>query len=206
MTSSSDEKADRIRQHLSHLIKTEDSFQVINRRKHPKVETEVERLTTGKKADFIIEIGGIKTLPSSIRCIKQGGLVALTGMLTTHQDGENPTDGMSVKRMSTTNPFELNPLISLITDIATLLLWGGQIARGITCCKSRFAQDSSSTNLDLVPHLGPRDEMKRLHRALEASQFHPLIDKVFEFDQLKEAYDYSLGSDFLGKIVIKVAK
>lgn len=45
-----------------------------------------------------------------------------------------------------------------------------------------------------------------MHRALEASQFRPLVDKVFEFDQLKEAYEYSLGSNFLGKIVIRVAK
>jgi NADPH:quinone reductase-like Zn-dependent oxidoreductase len=93
MTASSDEKADMSRQHLSHPIKTEDAFQVINRKKHPKVETEVERLTGGNKADFIIEIGGVKTLPSSIRCMKPGGLIALTGMLTSQQDGENPTDG-----------------------------------------------------------------------------------------------------------------
>jgi hypothetical protein len=76
MTSSSDEKADKIRQHLSHLIKNEDAFRVINRKKHPKVETEV-----------------VKTLPSSIRCMKPGGLIALTGMLTSQQDGENPADG-----------------------------------------------------------------------------------------------------------------
>ncbi|KAH8083478.1 alcohol dehydrogenase [Filobasidium floriforme] len=153
MTSSSDEKADRIRQYLSHLIKFEDAFQVINRKKHSKVETEVERLTGGNKADFIIEIGGVKTLPSSIRCMKPGGLIALTGMLT---------------------------------NIASLLLWGGPIARGIGPA--------------------PRNEMKRMHRALEASQFRPLVDKVFDFDQLKEAYEYSLGSNFLGKIVIRVAK
>jgi NADPH:quinone reductase-like Zn-dependent oxidoreductase len=48
--------------------------------------------------------------------------------------------------------------------------------------------------------------MKRMHRALGAFQFRPLVDKVFEFDQLKEAYDYSLASNFLGKIVIRVAK
>lgn len=48
--------------------------------------------------------------------------------------------------------------------------------------------------------------MKRMHRALEASHFGPLVDKVFEFDQLKEAYDHSLGSSFLGKIVVRVAK
>lgn len=95
MTSSSDEKADKIRQHLSHLIKTEDAFQVIYRKKHLKVETEVERLTGGNKADLIIEIGGIKTLPSSIRCMKPGGLIALTGMLTSQQDGDIPTDGKS---------------------------------------------------------------------------------------------------------------
>lgn len=57
-----------------------------------------------------------------------------------------------------------------------------------------------------VSPLAPRNEMKRMHRALEASQFRPLVDKVFEFDQLKEAYEYSLGSNFLGKIVIRVTK
>jgi NADPH:quinone reductase-like Zn-dependent oxidoreductase len=61
MTSSSDEKAEQVHQHLASLIKTDDTFQVINRKKHPKFNEEVDRLTNGEKADFIFEIGGIKT-------------------------------------------------------------------------------------------------------------------------------------------------
>jgi NADPH:quinone reductase-like Zn-dependent oxidoreductase len=45
-----------------------------------------------------------------------------------------------------------------------------------------------------------------MHKAFEASRFRPMIGKVFEFDQFKEAMDYSMGSDLLGKIVIKIAK
>jgi NADPH:quinone reductase-like Zn-dependent oxidoreductase len=113
MTSSSDEKAEQVRQHLAPLIKTDDAFRVINRKKHPKFNEEVDRLTNGEKADFIFEVGGIKTLPYSIQSIKHGGLVALTGMLTSHQEGDDPT-----------------------ADIATLMLWGGCIARGIFSCES----------------------------------------------------------------------
>jgi NADPH:quinone reductase-like Zn-dependent oxidoreductase len=43
-----------------------------------------------------------------------------------------------------------------------------------------------------------------MHAAFELSQFRPVINKVFEFDQLKEAYDYSVSGDHLGKIVVKV--
>jgi hypothetical protein len=45
-----------------------------------------------------------------------------------------------------------------------------------------------------------------MYKAFKASHFRPLMDKVFKFDQLKEAYDYSLRSSFSGKIVIRVGR
>lgn len=45
-----------------------------------------------------------------------------------------------------------------------------------------------------------------MHAAFELSEFRPVINKVFEFHQLKAAYDYSVAGDHFGKIVVKVAQ
>jgi NADPH:quinone reductase-like Zn-dependent oxidoreductase len=52
---------------------------------------------------------------------------------------------------------------------------------------------------------GNREQMRQMHSAFEQTQFHPIIDRVFGFDHLKEAYDYASSGDHLGKIVIKVS-
>ena len=94
------------------------------------------------------------------------------------------------------------PPFHFFSDIASLLLWGGPIARGIGPGEHGLARSPHLSRrmpgANRVSPLAPRNEMKRMHRALEASQFGPLVDKVFEFDQLKEAYHYSL--------VVRVAK
>ena len=88
MTSSSDSKLDEVRSHLSSLIGTPDHFLGINRREHREWDKEIAKLTDGKLGDFILEIGGMKTLPSSIRSIKAGGLVGLTGYLSNDEGGD----------------------------------------------------------------------------------------------------------------------
>ena len=93
MTSSSDEKVEAVRKHLGNLGTSKDRLLSINRRKNPETDKEVARLTDGKLADFLVEIGGIRTLPASIRSVKQGGLIAITGYLSDQQDEEGPTEG-----------------------------------------------------------------------------------------------------------------
>ena len=45
-----------------------------------------------------------------------------------------------------------------------------------------------------------------MNRLLEARQIHPLIDRIFPFDQAKEAYEYLISQKHVGKVVIKVSE
>lgn len=44
-----------------------------------------------------------------------------------------------------------------------------------------------------------------MNRLLEARQIRPVIDKVFAFDQAKQAYEYLASQRHVGKVVIKVS-
>lgn len=43
-----------------------------------------------------------------------------------------------------------------------------------------------------------------LNRAIEASDIHPVIDKVFPFEEAADAYRYQASPDLFGKVVISV--
>ena len=43
-------------------------------------------------------------------------------------------------------------------------------------------------------------------RLFSAREIHPVVDKVFEFEQAQEAYKLLESQKFIGKIVIRVAK
>ncbi len=54
--------------------------------------------------------------------------------------------------------------------------------------------------------VGHRDGFEDLVRALEVSGAEPVIDRVFEFDEAKAAFDYlALGAHF-GKVVVRVSR
>jgi len=44
-----------------------------------------------------------------------------------------------------------------------------------------------------------------MNRLIVAAQLHPVIDKVFPFEQAKEAYEHLESQKHIGKVVIKVA-
>lgn len=44
-----------------------------------------------------------------------------------------------------------------------------------------------------------------MNRAFEVGGVKPVVDKVFEFDQLKEAYEYLQAAKHIGKVVVRVA-
>jgi NADPH:quinone reductase-like Zn-dependent oxidoreductase len=82
-TSSSDEKLVRARSH--------GAAEVINYKTHPDWDQEVMRLTDGKGADCVIEVGGSGTLARSMQSAGYGGKVSLIGVLTNAQGGDtNP--------------------------------------------------------------------------------------------------------------------
>lgn len=53
-------------------------------------------------------------------------------------------------------------------------------------------------------YVGSCDMQKQFHNALEANKIHPVIDRIFKFNQLKEAYAYMQSGQHYGKIVIQL--
>jgi NADPH:quinone reductase-like Zn-dependent oxidoreductase len=53
-------------------------------------------------------------------------------------------------------------------------------------------------------YVGSRDMQEQFHQALEANKIHPVIDRVFKFDQVKEAYSLMQSADHFGNIVIEL--
>jgi NADPH:quinone reductase-like Zn-dependent oxidoreductase len=52
--------------------------------------------------------------------------------------------------------------------------------------------------------IGSREMALQLNRAIEATDIHPVIDKVFPFEEAAEAYRYQGSPDLFGKVVISV--
>jgi NADPH:quinone reductase-like Zn-dependent oxidoreductase len=73
ITSSSDEKLTR--------AKALGASETINYSSTPEWHKEVLRLTGGRGADIVLEVGGAGTLPKSLRAVRPGGQVSLIGVL-----------------------------------------------------------------------------------------------------------------------------
>ncbi len=86
VTSSSDEKLRRAR-----ALGASDT---INYKTHSDWEKEVSRLTDGRGADQIIEIGGAGTLDRSFEAVAFGGKIALIGFLAGQASKLNPVPMM----------------------------------------------------------------------------------------------------------------
>ncbi|KAJ5778181.1 Polyketide synthase enoylreductase [Penicillium odoratum] len=54
-------------------------------------------------------------------------------------------------------------------------------------------------------YVGSKALMKDMIRAIEANDIHPVVDeKVFNFDQTREAYEHMWGQNHFGKLTIKI--
>ena len=53
-------------------------------------------------------------------------------------------------------------------------------------------------------YVGSREMQEDLHSALEINGIHPVVDRVFDFDKAREAYEYMQSGRHFGKIVIRV--
>lgn len=54
-------------------------------------------------------------------------------------------------------------------------------------------------------YVGSVAMFERLNRALTAHELHPIVDRVFPFDEARSAYEYLASAQHLGKVVIRVA-
>jgi NADPH:quinone reductase-like Zn-dependent oxidoreductase len=53
-------------------------------------------------------------------------------------------------------------------------------------------------------HVGSRADFERTNRFMEGHRIRPIIDRVFEFEEAEEAFDFFENGDFMGKVVIRV--
>jgi NADPH:quinone reductase-like Zn-dependent oxidoreductase len=51
---------------------------------------------------------------------------------------------------------------------------------------------------------GPRDRLEEVLELYADKQIHPVVDKVFAFDDAKEAFEYVAAGSHFGKVVIRL--
>ncbi len=146
LISSSDERLERVRQ-----LGVDAT---INYRTTPEWARATRDITAGRGYDLIMELGGEKTLPQSLRCIRPGGTVAMIGIL-------------SGSAMATS-------LGLIITRQVRL--------QGVT--------------------VGHRDGFEAMLRAIEQHRLKPVVDRVFAFEELKEAMAYLQSGAQFGKVCV----
>jgi NADPH:quinone reductase-like Zn-dependent oxidoreductase len=91
--------------------------------------------------------------------------------------------------------------------------FGGLIACiGYLSGKQDEAGDRTNTNLLCLKRNvtlkgiinGPRDELERMLKFYEEKQIRPVVDRVFKFEEAKEALEYLFSGGHFGKVVVKV--
>jgi len=53
-------------------------------------------------------------------------------------------------------------------------------------------------------HTGSRADFEEMNRFMSGHRIHPVIDRVFEFEEAAEAFDFFDNGDFMGKVVIRL--
>jgi NADPH:quinone reductase-like Zn-dependent oxidoreductase len=143
---SSDERIERVRKLGADAT--------VNYRTTPEWAKATREITGGRGYDLILELGGEKTLPQSLRCIRPGGTIAMIGIL-------------SGSAMATS-------LGLIITRQVRL--------QGVT--------------------VGHRDGFEAMLRAIEQHRLKPVVDRVFAFEELKEAMAYLQSGAQFGKVCL----
>jgi NADPH:quinone reductase-like Zn-dependent oxidoreductase len=149
ITSSSDEKLAR--------AKAMGATETIDYTKYPEWHKEVLRLTNGRGADIVLEVGGTGTLPKSLRAVRPGGHVSLIGVLS----------GIS-------EPLNIGPILHNSVRV-----------QGI--------------------YVGSVEMFEEMNRAISLHKMRPAIDRVFAFEQARDALHYMESGRHFGKIAIRVA-
>ena len=148
ITSSSDDKLERAR--------GLGADHVVNYKRTPDWEKEVQKLTGGRGADHVIEVGGAGTLAKSVASVATCGQIHQIGFLAGRE-----------------TPFDL----------------------------SGFVGKRAILNGTFV---GSRAMFEHMNAAIEANAIEPVVDRVFAFEEGREAFEYQRSASLFGKVVISV--
>jgi NADPH:quinone reductase-like Zn-dependent oxidoreductase len=143
---SSDERIERVRQLGADAT--------VNYRAVPEWAKATRDITGGRGYDLILELGGEKTLPQSLRCIRPGGTIAMIGILS-----------------------------------------GSAMAASLGLIITRQVRLQGVT-------VGHRDGFEAMLRAMAQHLIKPMIDRVFAFEELKEAMAHLQSGRQFGKVCV----
>lgn len=62
-----------------------------------------------------------------------------------------------------------------------------------------FDKNASVTGFQV----GSRVDFEAMNRFLSGHEIHPIVDRVFEFEDAVEAFDFFMNGDFMGKVVVR---
>ncbi|MEJ2174135.1 MAG: NAD(P)-dependent alcohol dehydrogenase [bacterium] len=127
----------------------------INYRTTPEWAKATREITSGQGYDHILELGGEKTLPQSLLCVRTGGTISIIGVLSGG---------------------------TMSTEVGRIVMRQARM-HGIG--------------------VGHRNGFEAMTRALEQHRLMPVVDRVFEFDALKDALAYLKSGAHFGKICIR---
>lgn len=119
-------------------------------------DVRARELTGGRGVDHILEVGGAATLERSLGALRDGGHLALVGLL------------------------------------------GGTRADVETARKNGRGIRVDSVYVGSVRHF------EALNASIERTGLRPVVDRVFPFDQAREAYSYLESGRHFGKVVVRV--
>lgn len=112
-------------------------------------------ITGGASFDHILELGGERTLPQSLRCIRPGGTISMIGVLS-----------------------------------------GGTMSASLGLVVTRQVRLQGIT-------VGSRDGFEAMLRAIGQHRLEPVVDRVFGFEQLKDAMAHLKAGSHFGKVCIR---
>ncbi|QYT03712.1 Alcohol dehydrogenase, zinc-containing [Trichoderma simmonsii] len=171
ITSSSDEKLEAAKQL--------GADHTINYRTYWEWQDGVMEATAGKGADYILEVGGTKTLRKSFASVAFGGTISCIGYVSGKEDdtgGDDGGNGDDKDKASGWNRLNVNVL----------------------------ALRKNVTLKGLVN--GGRDRFEEMVGFYEEKEIRPVVCKVFGMGEAKEAMEYVKGGKHFGKVVIRVAE
>ena len=137
-----------------HRVRQLGADATLNYRTTPEWAKASREITLGKGYDMIFELGGEKTLPQSLRCVRPGGTLAMIGVLT-----------------------------------------GGEMASSLGLVVTRQVRMQGVT-------VGHRDGFEAMLRAIDQHRLKPVVDRVFAFEELKEAMAHLQSGAQFGKVCV----
>jgi len=127
----------------------------INYRSVPEWSRATREITGGRGYDHIVELGGEKTLPQSLLCVRAGGTISIIGVLS-----------------------------------------GGTMTAQLGRIVMRQVRMQGIG-------VGHRNSFEAMMRAIDRHKLVPVIDRVFAFEELKDAMAYLTSGAHFGKVCIR---